>query len=96
MGDQTDLPPLREVLVDLFKGDFGRCQDTVKVLKRLDVACHRIRKIIQYRGHFFGELGLLKEKKVRRIVVDKGFKSVLKLRMQVLFMDIPYKQGKLF
>ena len=96
MGDQPDLPAVREVLVDLFKSDLGRCQDTVEVLKRLDIACHRIGEIIQDRGHFFGELGLLKEKKVRRVVVEKGFEGALKLRMQVLFMDIPYQQGKLF
>ncbi len=96
MGDQTDLPAVREVLVDLFKSDFCRCQDTVEVLKRLDVACHRIGEIIQDRGHFFGELGLLKEEEIGRVVVEKGFEGALKLRMQVLFMDIPYQQGELF
>jgi hypothetical protein len=63
--------------------------------KGLDIAGHRVGKRIQYRGDLFWIFDLLKKQEIARVLFGQGFKALYKLRTQVLFMDIPYKQGKL-
>jgi hypothetical protein len=95
IGDEADLPLVRKAGVDDRKRGFGRGHYPVEIAKRFDIACHRIRKIIQYRGDLFWEFYLLKEQEVAGVLFKKELETLQKLRAQVLFMDIPDKQGKL-
>lgn len=64
------------------------------MLRSLYIAGHRIGKSIQYRGNLFWEFDLLEKQEVTGVLLDQGFKVLYKLRVQVLFMDIPYNKGK--
>jgi hypothetical protein len=76
VGDQADLPPVRQVGNDGGKCDFGRGHNAVEMPKSLDIACHGIGKIIQYRGDLFREFRLLKKQEVGGILVEQGLEAL--------------------